>query len=283
MDSPQAEVVLTVREPARPQDVPPLLFLHGAWHGAWCWQPFVDFFAAEGFHCYAVDLAGHGAAPRPADYDRRRVRDHLPTLKAALAAIDPARPPCLVAHSMGGWLAQMLLAEPEPAGVAGAVLVAPVPASGVPVRTSLKIMLRYPASFARPMLLQSMAITGLRMARRFFHGPDKPEGEVAASTARLRPEGALACLDLVLGLSRVNPSRVRRVPTLVLAAGRDYLFPSASERRLARRLGADFEEFPDLPHNLMEDPRYREVARAIHRWLLRALPTESGTRAHGTG
>jgi pimeloyl-ACP methyl ester carboxylesterase len=179
---------------------------------------------------------------------------------------------------MGGWLAQMLLAEPEPAGVAGAVLVAPVPASGVPVRTSLKLLLQHPASFARPMLLQSMAITGPRMARQFFHGPDKPDGEVAASTARLRPEGGLACLDLVLGLSRVNPARVRCVPTLVLAAEHDYLFPPASERRLARRLGAEIQEFPGFHHNLMEHPRYQEVARAIHRWMLRALPAGSGAR-----
>gem|GEM_PF-5613166 len=24
-------------------DTVPLLFVHGAWHGAWCWEPFLDF------------------------------------------------------------------------------------------------------------------------------------------------------------------------------------------------------------------------------------------------
>jgi pimeloyl-ACP methyl ester carboxylesterase len=276
MESTPINGSLIVREPARPQGLPPLFFLHGAWHGAWCWEPFMDFFSAAGFRCFALDLAGHGLAARPDDYDRRLVRDHLGTVKSALRSIDPPGRPFLIAHSMGGWLAQMLLADPEPVGVAGAVLVAPVPSNGVPVRTSLKIMVQHPLAFARPVLLRSMAITGTGMARRFFHGPDKSEREVEVSTARLRPEGGLACLDLILGLSRVNPARVRRIPTLVLAAGHDYLFPLASERRLARRLGAEILEFPGCAHNLMEDTRRREIAQAIHGWLLRMLPSQRG-------
>jgi hypothetical protein len=33
----------------------PLLFIHGAWHAAWCWnEHFLDFFADKGFHAAAV-------------------------------------------------------------------------------------------------------------------------------------------------------------------------------------------------------------------------------------
>ncbi len=43
---------------------PPLLFIHGAWHGAWCWdEHFLDFFANNGFHAVALSLRGHGNSP----------------------------------------------------------------------------------------------------------------------------------------------------------------------------------------------------------------------------
>jgi pimeloyl-ACP methyl ester carboxylesterase len=42
----------------------PLLFVHGGWHAAWCWdEHFLDFFAERGFHAVAVSLRGHGRSP----------------------------------------------------------------------------------------------------------------------------------------------------------------------------------------------------------------------------
>jgi len=42
----------------------PLLFVHGGWHGAWCWDDhFVDFFADAGYRAVAVSLRGHGTSP----------------------------------------------------------------------------------------------------------------------------------------------------------------------------------------------------------------------------
>jgi len=39
----------------------PLLFIHGMFHGAWCWDAhFLDYFAGHGFAAYVVSLRGHG-------------------------------------------------------------------------------------------------------------------------------------------------------------------------------------------------------------------------------
>ena len=44
----------------------PLLFVHVAWHGAWCWDEyFLDFFAYRGYRALAVSLRGHGNSPSP--------------------------------------------------------------------------------------------------------------------------------------------------------------------------------------------------------------------------
>ena len=42
----------------------PLLFVHGGWHAAWCWDDhFLDFFAAAGYRAVALSLRGHGTSP----------------------------------------------------------------------------------------------------------------------------------------------------------------------------------------------------------------------------
>ena len=233
----------------------------------------MDFFTREGFACHGLDLEGHGAEPRGPRYDLLRVRDHVPRLAAAIAQIPDRERPVLVAHSMGGWVAQNLLASEHAGGIAGAVLVTPVPNRGVPLLTSLKMMARYPLTFPRAAFLRSVPIRDTRMARRLFHLPDSPEAEVAAGFGKLVPESGMSCLDMVIGLSWVRPARVRRAPILVLSAEHDYFFPPPCERRLAGRLGADYVEFQGLAHNLMEGRRWEEVAGTIRDWILRSCTT----------
>ena len=39
----------------------PLLFVHGAWHAAWCWdENFLGFFADKGYRAVALSLRNHG-------------------------------------------------------------------------------------------------------------------------------------------------------------------------------------------------------------------------------
>src|SRR5688572_7198068 len=80
----------------------PLLLLHGAWHGAWCWGPAMEGFAQRGFEVHAISLRGHGASDRPASFNLCGVEAYLNDIEAALAQITPA--PVVVAHSLGAYL-----------------------------------------------------------------------------------------------------------------------------------------------------------------------------------
>jgi pimeloyl-ACP methyl ester carboxylesterase len=40
--------------------LPPVLLLHGAWHGSWCWEPVAAVLTAAGHPVLAIDLPGHG-------------------------------------------------------------------------------------------------------------------------------------------------------------------------------------------------------------------------------
>ena len=71
---------------------PPLLFVHGAWHGAWCWQEhWLPAVAAAGWHGVAVSLRGHGASERPARFDLATLRHYEHDVLQAITTL-PAPP-----------------------------------------------------------------------------------------------------------------------------------------------------------------------------------------------
>jgi pimeloyl-ACP methyl ester carboxylesterase len=56
----------------------PLLFIHGALHGDWCWDVhFLDYFAEHGFASYAVNLRGHGNSERRERLRWTRIADYV--------------------------------------------------------------------------------------------------------------------------------------------------------------------------------------------------------------
>ena len=45
---------------------PPLVFIHGSYHAAWCWaEHFLPYFAQRGHDCYALSLRGQARLPPP--------------------------------------------------------------------------------------------------------------------------------------------------------------------------------------------------------------------------
>jgi pimeloyl-ACP methyl ester carboxylesterase len=135
--------------PTRPL---PFVLVHGAWHGAWCWQRVIAPLAARGHAVLACDLPAHGLDARtPAAFHRRPLdaaayaSEPSPVAATTLAdhagrvleTVDAARAlgherVVLVGHSMGG-LAIGAAAEQAPDKVAALVyLCAFMPAPGVP-------------------------------------------------------------------------------------------------------------------------------------------------------
>uniref|UniRef100_A0A2P2K5T4 Uncharacterized protein LOC8263602 isoform X1 n=1 Tax=Rhizophora mucronata TaxID=61149 RepID=A0A2P2K5T4_RHIMU len=51
----------------RSSENPPLVFVHGSYHAAWCWaEHWLPFFSGCGFDCYALSLLGQGESDAPA-------------------------------------------------------------------------------------------------------------------------------------------------------------------------------------------------------------------------
>ena len=73
-----------------------VVLVHGAWHGAWCWDPVVALLSAADVPVQAIDLPGHGTSALPLT----DLHGHGDAVRATLDAI--TGPVVLVGHSYGG-------------------------------------------------------------------------------------------------------------------------------------------------------------------------------------
>jgi pimeloyl-ACP methyl ester carboxylesterase len=247
------EVLEAVPEAPDPER-PPLLFVHGAWHGAWSWQDsWLPAVAARGWHGVALSLRGHGASERPERFRLATLRHYQHDVLQAIAQL-PA-PPVLIGHSMGGLVVQGVL-ERYRAAPAGVLVASAPPGHGVAFATA---MLR-----RDPRLLGAALVGGEPHPRPgTFVGSAMPDAEARDLNARLRPEAVLAAWQVAL------PRRVPdvRSPVLVLGGADDRLLPPREVVRTARTFGAQARIFHGMGHDLMVGPGNLDVLEVVLDWL----------------
>lgn len=245
-----------------PNRQPPLLLIHGAWHGAWCWKDtFLDWFAANGWEVHAMSLRGHGGSDGRDGLRWWSIADYVADVDQVVRSLE--RPPVLVGHSMGGFVTQKYLEDHTPAG---AVLLASAPPFGI-VRTYGRILRRHPVAAARANLTLSpyALIAKPAHAREWFFSPDMPDDDLAAYHARLQDESFRALLDM-LALDLPRPQSIRS-PVAVLGAEHDAMFSVAEVEATARAYGVEAKIFPDMAHIMPYEPRWQDVAGWIADWV----------------
>lgn len=267
---------MIVRQSPRPSGAPPLLFVHGAWHAAWCWdEHFLPFFTERGYSCYAPSLRGHGGSPGRDRLRTTRLREFVDDIDETAAQLP--HNPVLVGHSMGGFLVQKYL---ERHSAAGSVLLAPIPPSGA-LATALRVLRRNPVPFARANLTLSLGplVSTPELVRDLLFSASTPEEQVQSVQRRLQDESYLAFLELV-AVARVRTQRVGQVPMLVLGAQNDTLVSPPQLRRTAAAYRAETQFFSDMGHDMMLEAGWRAVADRILGWLRDTFPDSStGSRS----
>jgi pimeloyl-ACP methyl ester carboxylesterase len=239
----------------------PLLFVHGAWHAAWCWDEyFLSFFADKGYRALALSLRGHGGSPTPKRLRDCSFADYVEDVTSIADSL-PVRP-VVIGHSMGGVIVQKYLESRDaPAGV----LMASMPPQGY-LGSGLRWMSRHPWHFAK------MTITGKslpyvntpQLARERFFSAHTPESLVLNYATRLQEESARTGVDGLLKLPR--PKRVT-TSLLVLGALDDGAVTRREVLATARAYRTEAEFFPNMGHNMMLEPGWAAVAERIHNWL----------------
>lgn len=239
---------------------PPILFVHGASHGAWCWRDWMEKAAERGHHAFAVSLRGHGASPGSLLTGRLSTyADDVTRTAASLPA-----PPVLVGHSLGGLVVQKA-AERYPA--AGIVLVASIPARPG-FGTLYRIATRNPGDFARISLGGSLPMR----PEYLFRELDSDQAE--RWSAMCGKESPVAQLQVLLHRPPAEPRG--RPPVLAIGSPDDVLVPIGDVRDTARRLSAEILEFPGTGHDLMLDGSRSEVGGAMLDWIETRVGTGDG-------
>ncbi|MCB0658250.1 MAG: alpha/beta fold hydrolase [Saprospiraceae bacterium] len=250
---------------------PPVLCVHGMWHGAWCWQPyFMPSWSELGYDCYAMSLSNHGQSARRKAFNRLRIRDYMDDVKQVIEQI--GQPPVIIAHSMGGFIIQKLL-ESDEVSVSGVVLLGSVPPFGV-LRPTLTVLSDYPATFLRANLtfnLKCIVDTPERF-RRIFFSDQVPESQVQDALKKINTESYLAYLDMLFQPVRRNNIHT---PLLVLGGEKDHVIPPDLVKRTAAYYGVDPILFPGMGHNLMLEPQYQLVVEHIDGWIRELAPSQA--------
>ncbi len=243
---------------------PPLLFIHGSFCGAWVWtEHFMPFFADEGWDCFAVSLRGHGGSGGA--MEMAGLGDYVDDAAAALERLD--RPPVLVGHSLGGVVAQRLA---ERQTVAGMVLLASLPPSGL-ASSALHMARVAPDVLWQVGLLQTMGPRAVdpRAIHRAIFAPGTPEEFGLAYLPRLQGESRRISFDLMGWPWPRRPDPP--IPVLVVGGDADLFLPVSAFRETADYYDGELQVLEGVPHGLMLDPCWGDVAEVVRDWLVRGF------------
>ncbi len=241
----------------------PVVLVHGLWSGGWCWQKWATHFCNLGWECWAINFRGRfeerpGPILRQLDFaacveDVRRILRSSPF------------PPVVVAHSLGGLVAQKA-AEAETIS-ALVLLSCPSPRQLQPVapRPLRLLRLKYSLLMAlgRPFRLEEKDF------RRLWFSA-LPEAEQADLSRRMIPESGYLIRDFFERGIEVRFDRVG-CPVLVMGGSEDPVVPVSGLQDLGRSLGGDLQVYPGHGHWILGESGGQAIVRDIHRWVVRKL------------
>ena len=250
-----------------------LVLIHGAWHGAWCWQDgFAQRLATRGITTIAPSLRGHGGSTNGVRLNRLRMRDYVDDVDEVVTQVtaECGALPFVAGHSMGGAVVQGFLSRPHAPRIAGAALLASIPPRGL-LGVTPKLARRSPGAFALSNLTLDLGrlVRTPEQARALFFLPSTPDHIVEATAARLQSESFRAFMLNLLGRERPKPHPVD-FPMLVTGATEDAIFTPAMVAATAAAWGVTPLMFDEIGHDLMLDLGWERVADQLADWVLQS-------------
>ncbi|HEX2908686.1 MAG TPA: alpha/beta hydrolase [Phototrophicaceae bacterium] len=252
--------IITRKPPGTPRPTP-LLFIHGSWHGAWCWDEyFLPYFAEQGYIAHAMSLRGHGKSSGDHELRWATVADYVADVEQVARILEGI--PVLIGHSLGGYVVQKYL---EGRRAAAAVLLASLPVTGM-LAFTLRHLQRYPGSMLKTALsLNPYYMVGTpKINKAVFFSPDVPQEQFERYYEQMQRESFRIALDAAL-LDLPKPVRVN-TPMLVLGAANDQIFTREEQENTATAYNTTAEFFP-MAHDMMLEPGWQAVADRILVWL----------------
>jgi pimeloyl-ACP methyl ester carboxylesterase len=224
------------------------VLVHGAWHGAWCWDAVVPLLTARGHHVRAIDLPGHGADPKPpgaVSWD-----DYMRRMGEVIAA--SAEPPILVGHSLGGAVITGA-ADRWPERIRALVYLCAMLPDAPDFMTRFQATSLLTGAMRPSADGSALEVDPALVRDAFYH--DCSNADVARAESLLRPQPA-GGLQMSFELA---PSRFGRVPRHYVECLQDRAIDIASQRTMHAKmpctvhtLDASHSPFFSMPDRLAD-------------------------------
>lgn len=273
--SPELEIFR--RSPTgKPKSKHPLVFVHGAFTGAWCWnEHFLNWFADKGFETVSFSLRGHGGSGGRQLRSLASIDDYVEDLEEVVDTL--GQTPVLIGHSMGGYIIQKYL---EQHTAEAAILMASVPPEGLLASNAMMAMAQPDLYFQMAWLQAIGPHTFLReRLGRAMLSPDIAEDEGMIYFGRLETESQRALLDM-MGANPIFLTADEAPAMLVIGAHDDEIIQSELIHHTARKYHADYALVDDIHHAMMLDKNWEKVAETMLEWLQVKLVTQQRTKGN---
>ncbi|XP_075668583.1 uncharacterized protein LOC142638429 [Castanea sativa] len=264
----------------RNSENPPLVFVHGSYHAAWCWaEHWLPFFSACGFDCYALSLLGQGESDAPSGSVAGTLQTHASDV-ADFIQKKVLLPPVLLGHSFGGLIIQYYITNVKNnqaiemgnfyPKLTGAALVCSVPPSGNSGLVWRYLFSKPIAAFKVTRSLAAKAFqTSLPLCKETFFSSTMDDQLVLRYQELMRESSRMPLFDLrKLNASLPVPSIPKgSVELLVLGANDDFIVDAEGLRETGRFYGVSPVNVERVAHDMMLDCSWEKGAKVILSWL----------------
>jgi pimeloyl-ACP methyl ester carboxylesterase len=249
-----------------------ILFIHGMYMTALCWEHWLDFFQAKGYRCIAPAWPDRNKPVRILRKDHpdpqlgRLTLSNVIEHYASLIHMLDERP-ILIGHSMGGLVVQLLLQRFE--AIAG-VAIDSAPPQGVFTFNQDFIKSNWP--HINPFVSQASPIQMKLERFQYTFVNDLPlEVQQAAFERYVVPESRRVPAESLTNVAAID-FRSPHPPLLLVAGSNDHLIPAQLNQTNYKKYKrspsiTDFKEFPSRTHFIIGQPGWEEVAEYIAAWL----------------
>ena len=269
---PPKEDHIASQSAAPPVTATEVMFIHGMFVTAGCWDQWLPLFEKAGYKVSAPAWPAHPVPPQ-------RVRD--PENMKALGQLQLAQvldhfrkilkdkpvKPILVGHSMGGLVAQILLQE----GLAqAAVVIDSAPPKGILFVSGPFLKSNW--KLINPFADSDKPVAMMREEFAYAFANQQTDAVVDAGFAtQVVPESRHLGKDALTDVAAIDTSKARG-PLLLIAGEMDHIIPAALNYKnfeiyRSTPASTDFQMFPNRDHWLIAGAGWEEVAQQTLAWI----------------
>ncbi len=260
-----------------------IVFVHGMFQNPKSWSRWVEYFSALGYDCIAPAWPLHDGEPAvlrqnpPAGLGELSLDQIVSSIEGVVARYDR---PVLVGHSVGGLIAQLLLAKGY---LSAGVALSSVAPNG---------MLDFDWGFIKNSAIIANPLKGdepIYMDAKTFHGSFANTLSEADATLAFEEtathDGRNVLRDCMGSSGKIDLDRPH-APLLLIGGEEDQIIPAdLNEKNFKAYTDAasvtEFQRFAGRSHFIANEPGWEEVAGAVHQFLQKHLPLSNHSAVLG--